>query len=854
MQRLYALLICFVSMLWCTFCLAQDIRDYVEIAAPSAQIDIAVLDTSPFKLAGDDQVDYLISDRQYIHLPGQRESYFRLATRPKTISAVEQEANVALTFDPAFERVIIHRIDVLRDGARREMLDLSKMDIFRAETERDRLIFNGTLQISYPLPDVRPGDIIDFAYSIVGTNPALGDHFSISAPHRFDVPVRFMRNALISGSDTEVHINGHNGAPLPDIQETGATRRHVWIQEDVAGRKSENNRPPRDYFHPMTQVSTFGSWRDLGRHFAPVYAVPASLPQELKDIAASIRSSQPSKQEQARAALDYVQTEIRYLGIELGAGGYVPRQPASVLRNRFGDCKDMVVLLNSLLGLLDIQADPLLVSLSERGAVKNSLPSHRVFDHVISHVQINGRSYFLDPTTGPQLGDLDNLQQGAFDYGVVIADDSSGMISAKPGQPAFYEIYRDTFRTSQDTDEVTFENVSTYVQGSADRMLDRIQTRGLETIETDFLHYFQDRFDGLEQAEAISYTVDTQRAELTITSSYHIPNGWKRDEEDPDVRYLSIWPYDFLSSLPESAQGARQSDYAIDQFRRVKHELKLHIDDDWEVWASSNNKINDAFRFDVEQTYYIRVLSQTLSYVSRSDRIEADDFVHVMAELEDIKDSYGVYITQDDDFFSDLSEEDFERLALAYLIALALISLCGAYLRRNVDASWRKEQIFYPVSVFKFLLLNIVTLGIYYLFWAYKNWHWLHETGRHNSKPLLYALFAPITNFWLFRKFTREAVPGYAGFRKLAVPLAILLIVANAISFTSPASDAANRIVVWITFFSLIMPLPAVMQVLQLNRSNGKHVQLNSRLTLPVWGLVLIFLPLFILYVIGSFV
>jgi len=103
-------------------------------------------------------------------------------------------------------------------------------------------------------------------------------------------------------------------------------------------------------------------------------------------------------------------TDIRYFGAELGVNTHRPTAPDKVLAQRFGDCKDKVLLLISLLRRLDIPASPVLVSTSFRGGIGELLPSPLAFDHVIMRVAMPGVFFWLDATRSHQTGTLAHRQ------------------------------------------------------------------------------------------------------------------------------------------------------------------------------------------------------------------------------------------------------------------------------------------------------------------------------------------------------------------------------------------------------------------------------------------------------------
>lgn len=60
-----------------------------------------------------------------------------------------------------------------RDALRRESIKL-----IQEEEDLSAQIYNGRITALLVLEDVRPGDVIDYDYSLSGSNPVFGEHFS----------------------------------------------------------------------------------------------------------------------------------------------------------------------------------------------------------------------------------------------------------------------------------------------------------------------------------------------------------------------------------------------------------------------------------------------------------------------------------------------------------------------------------------------------------------------------------------------------------------------------------------------------------------------------------------------------
>lgn len=77
---------------------------------------------------------------------------------------------------------------------------------------------------------------------------------------------------------------------------------------------------------------------------------------------------------------------------------------------------------------------------------------------------------------------------------------------------------------------------------------------------------------------------------------------------------------------------------------------------------------------------------------------------------------------------------------------------------RNPAAATRVGQIFYVVSIKKFSVLFVATLGLYSLYWYYRNWacyksQWAsHDKDREDLWPIARAFFAVFFVHSLFRE------------------------------------------------------------------------------------------------------
>src|SRR4030095_16108185 len=80
-------------------------------------------------------------------------------------------ASIATLFNPTFEKLIFNSIKVIRNGTVSDRLDRSRIEVVPREKDADRSIYDPSLSARMVLDDVRVGDVIEFAITVVGANP-----------------------------------------------------------------------------------------------------------------------------------------------------------------------------------------------------------------------------------------------------------------------------------------------------------------------------------------------------------------------------------------------------------------------------------------------------------------------------------------------------------------------------------------------------------------------------------------------------------------------------------------------------------------------------------------------------------
>jgi len=163
------------------------------------------------------------------------------------------------------------------------------------------------------------------------------------------------------------------------------------------------------------------SWNDVSRWYADLARDRYRATPALNRIADSLVAGAKTRDDSIRAVHKWVAQDIRYVGIELGIGGYQPRMPDMVIATGYGDCKDKATLFVAALTHLGIQAYPVLLSINT--TARRDLPTPQQFNHEIAAVALPSGGYqFVDLTSSfNAYGELPGSIQGGF--GLLILPD-----------------------------------------------------------------------------------------------------------------------------------------------------------------------------------------------------------------------------------------------------------------------------------------------------------------------------------------------------------------------------------------------------------------------------------------------
>jgi hypothetical protein len=305
-----------------------------------------------------------------------------------------------------------------------------------------------------------------FAYEAVTEERSVFTQFDWA--FQDDLPALISRVVLMMPMGWTASSLTFNHSPVDPII-TGST--YTWELRGLPAIEPEPAMPTPHQIVPRLAVTfapatgtaavfgpSFDTWQSVSRWLTTLQE-PQSLPTAaLTAEVQRLSANATSELEKIRAIGRYAQG-IQYISIQTGigrGGGYKPHTAGEIFAKSYGDCKDKVTLMRTMLKAAGIPSYPVAIYSGDPLYVRDSWPSPQQFNHAIIAIRVSdatlpasiehpalGRLLFFDPTDADTLvGDLAEQLQGSF--ALIVADEKGGLVRIPMIPPEKSELRRQT--------------------------------------------------------------------------------------------------------------------------------------------------------------------------------------------------------------------------------------------------------------------------------------------------------------------------------------------------------------------------------------------------------------------------
>ena len=563
-------------------------------------------------------------------------------------SGVQYASEVSVTFAPQFQQVIFHHIDIIRDGALLHRLLPDRIKVVQEETDADEFQYNGLKRAFFTLEDVRKGDRIDVAFSIVGFNPVFDNKYSDEFSFSSETAVCNYFKTIITTPERPLYIRTSNNAPAPTELRRDDRLIYTWDNPSINAddTRSGSNVPSWFNSYPTVYITEFPGWSsviDWGLNTFNHYSYP--LPTGLKEKISYWKTrSGGDRVAFTSLALRFVQDEVRYLGLEIGTNTHRPHPPAEVFDHRFGDCKDKALLLTAILQHENIPAYVALISTNARSRLTAVAPSPRAFDHAIVAIRQPGGTYdFIDPTLTAQRGQMADLFIPAYGYSLVLREGESGLQPVTPGKINDYSIIETLDAPWYDSSHLAVTSV--YTGGAADDIRSMFAEKSKKDLEEIYRKYYATLFDEVHPDRALIYADDSEKNMVTVRKHYSMSPVWKNGRNGQ--RYFDYIVKILDQNLPDPSDVRNDVPIALPYPFNVHYTLELALPESW-TFDELHIK-NNAYQFDFDPVVNGANISLHFSLRTFGDHIPAEAIRQYKEDYKNIADKISIRLSRTPD-------------------------------------------------------------------------------------------------------------------------------------------------------------------------------------------------------------
>jgi lipoprotein NlpI/transglutaminase-like putative cysteine protease len=461
------------------------------------------------------------------------------AVQVNDASALGEIGQMYIGFVPDYQKLNLHALRVVRGDETIDKTHNVNLRFLQREAGLEQGTYSGIVTAAFLLDDVRVGDTVHLMYSVEGDNPVLAGRYSTFASWDENVPVKLRRVTLDYPKQRDIQwkMLGDRIPETVDPQagEARGLRRLRFVGRDLAPVEIEAQLPNSYQPYRALQFSEYRGWNEVASWALPLFKPAANPSPEALALLERLRAL-PSREARISAALQWVQSEIRYFSVSLGESSHRPHAPDTVLRRRYGDCKDKTLLLVWLLQQLGIEARPVLVHSAMRTGPGKLLPTPLAFDHVIVQVDEGRGRFYLDPTRLGQRGKLSRMGQPWEGSDVLVVAPGTDAL-ARIETPNIGELVRSEIEErvtlAQLQGEGTVEIRRTYNGAQAEALRVYLPQLSPPQLHNFALQGFERRYADAKLVAEPQVTDDVERNSITVVTrltsakaSFTAPQRW----------------------------------------------------------------------------------------------------------------------------------------------------------------------------------------------------------------------------------------------------------------------------------------------------------------------------------------
>lgn len=303
-------------------------------------------------------------------------------------AGVSSFSSLEYGFDPVSESIFVNKL-LVKDADGKVVAQGAVRDYYVMDDDSSGLVTEDK-KLVIPVPSLRPGYTIEAEVTIAQNSPP--EKFSFDRDFLASSFPRLESGVFYGGDVEDIMISGFNGV---DVLK-GADGTLVKLKEPYVYKWEPVQSFVEEFVPGVDACSPDESWASAAETYLELIREKLLCGTPVKEKAVELSRGLESDEEKYAAVIGWIRAAFTYKPLEFGRSAYIPDLAEDTLSYRYGDCKDLAVLLKAMLESIGIDCSLVLVNSGD--PVRVEMPSTDQFNHVIAYLPTIRGGLFVDPT------------------------------------------------------------------------------------------------------------------------------------------------------------------------------------------------------------------------------------------------------------------------------------------------------------------------------------------------------------------------------------------------------------------------------------------------------------------------
>ncbi len=534
-------------------------------------------------------------------------TYYHEIRNIVSYSGITNASQLAISLDTSYQKLLIHHLYIWRKGNKTDRTKDLSFEIMNNESELQQGIYTGKITVYDILNDIRKDDLIEFSYTLVGKNPIFDNEKYLFIPLETVNPIDLLSLRVLysKGKDYTYKCAGYDS--LISNTDIDGFQQIEMQCKNVKAIKLEDNIPSWTIPYKYFELSSLKSWKDVNIWAQKVFAL--NNEPDLDDVFKELFTGKETTDDKINKIINYVQDEIRYMGIESGIGSIKPFSPELVVKRRYGDCKDKSLLLVTLLKKIGVkEAYPALVNVALQHELQKLGPSNEIFNHCIVTFKYNDTTYWIDPTIPLQGGDFKDINIADFGNALIIGMPSDTLQKMTPGKTEAFADIVDEYTINSFTEPAKLKITSKRNGFEADARRALVEYYTSANLLEQTIKDLKLQFPIANKTADLEVSDDIDKNNFSLIYNFEVGGFWQDGDKGTNEAARGLWVFRFEPQMlyqyfNGSACQDRVFDYALYYPMNLKYRVIFHLPKDMLIDDDYHSFDNEAFFYEekVEQ-------------------------------------------------------------------------------------------------------------------------------------------------------------------------------------------------------------------------------------------------------------